>query len=126
MTVVDRTAVTRLYRLADAFLHPHAMGPWSRCCCARLTALLSHRAGEAQGERQRLVQQSLFRRRERANEVGKRALEKTHEFIAVNAAIVFQTFVDANIDLGMQAISAGIYRRTDYRGERTNQSAADG
>jgi hypothetical protein len=31
-------------------------------------------------------------------------------------------FVDADIDLGMQAISAGVYGRTDYRGEgRINQ-----
>ena len=50
---------------------------------------------------------------QRANEVGKAGLGDTHQGIAVDAAVVFQTFIGTNGDLCRQTIVAGVHWRAN-------------
>ena len=64
-----------------------------------LGTLKKHIARETQRKRQSTIQQRLLGRRQRPDEARKGTLGKTHEFVAVNAALVLQTLLDTNVNL---------------------------
>jgi hypothetical protein len=68
---------------------------------AGLGGLRKHIARETQRKRQSSVQQRLLCRRERTDEACEGALGKTHELVAMNAALVLQAFLDTNVNLSV-------------------------
>lgn len=69
-------------------------------------ALVKRKAGETNSEGERAVQRGLLRRRNRPDELVERRLRKTHQLITVDAAFVLEPFIDSDIDLGMDAVTA--------------------
>ena len=85
---------------------------------ARVGALRKRIARETQRKRDSSVQQRLLCRRQGTDEACERAFGKTHELVAVNAALVLQAFFDANVNLSVKTVATGIHRSADHRGER--------
>jgi hypothetical protein len=67
---------------------------------------------EVQSDTQRLVQHHKLIRGWSADEVGQDRFWQADEFIAMNAAVVLQTLLNAGRDLGRQAVESRIDRRT--------------
>lgn len=85
---------------------------------ARLGALRKRIARKTQGKCQSSVQHRLLCWRQITDEVCEGALRKTHELVAVNAALVLQALLDTYVNLSVQTVATGIHRSADQGGER--------
>ena len=84
-----------------------------------LVSTLRHRAisGQRQRHGQRLIESTDARWREAGHEVGQDSLRKADEGVAMNARLVLEAVLRANLDLRRQGIAAGVDRGADDRGE---------
>ena len=72
---------------------------------------------QIESERERPVELKPFLRREMANVVGEDGLRQADQLIAVNAAVVLESLLDADRNLAVKTVPAGVDRRADHAGK---------
>lgn len=82
------------------------------CCPVGLST--GDQCCQIEGKRESPVELAAFLRGEAADVVGENGLRKADEIITVNAAVVFEPLLDADRDLAVKAVTAGVDRSADH------------